>query len=123
MSKNKVTNYFMPAPIENNVKETKNRNITIIEDQPQKETADPIIEVHKPFHPPTDFIFLRQNLEKDNAHVKHSGSNSSRGCIIMKGKGILITFPVQFGLLCFIAFPVLTFSLNYFCYYCCDFLK
>ena len=29
----------------------------------------------------------------------------------------------QFYLQSFTAFPILTFSLNYFCYYCCDFLK
>ena len=51
MSKIKVTNYFMASAIENSVKETRDGTITIIENQPQKETTDPIIEVHKPFHP------------------------------------------------------------------------
>ena len=79
------------------------------------------MEVHKPNHPPTDFCFPKTKI--DNTHVKHNGSNSSRGCIMMKGKRALITFHARFGLICFIAFAVLTFSLNYFYYYCCDFLK
>ena len=52
----------MPAAIENNIKETRDgniRNITIIENQPQKETADPIIAVHKPFDSPTYFCFSK----------------------------------------------------------------
>ena len=58
MSKNKVTNYFMPAAIENNGKETRDRKILIIENRSQKkENADLITEVHKPFHPPTEFRF------------------------------------------------------------------
>ena len=65
----------MSAAIENNVKETRYRNITIIENQPQKATADSIIEGHKAFHPSTDICFPRQNLEKDKAHVKGNGSN------------------------------------------------
>ena len=47
MSKNKVTSYFIPASIENNLKETRDGNITIIENQPQKNPADPIIEGDK----------------------------------------------------------------------------
>ena len=49
----------MPAAIVNSVKETTDRNIMIIEHQPQKETADLIIEVHKPLHPPTGFCFSK----------------------------------------------------------------
>lgn len=47
MIKNKVTNYFMPPAIENSVKETRDGNIMIIENQPKKEIADPTIEVDK----------------------------------------------------------------------------
>ena len=53
MRKNKVTNYFMPASTESNVKETRNKHITVIENQPQKQAEVPIIDVHKPFHPQT----------------------------------------------------------------------
>ena len=53
-------------------------------------------------------------MKKGKVHAKHSGSKCLRGCIIMKGKSALITFPDRFGLLCFIAVPVSTFSLNYF---------
>ena len=35
-SKNKVTNYFMPAAIESNGKETRDRKILIIENRSQK---------------------------------------------------------------------------------------
>ena len=60
-------------------------------------------------------------MEKDNVHIKHNDCNSSRRCIVMKSKSVLITFRAQFGLLCFITFPLLTFSLGYFHYCCCDF--
>ena len=91
----------MPAAIENSVKEARYRNIMIIENQPQKEIAAPIIEVH----------------------VKHSASNSLRGCIMMKGKSSLTTFRVQFAFLCFFAVPLLRFSLSWFYHACCDFQK
>ena len=68
MSKNKVTSYFIPASIENNLKETRDRNITIIENQPQKNPADPIIEGDKLFHPPTDFCFFKTK----SGEIQHS---------------------------------------------------
>ena len=121
-SKNKVTNYFMPAAIENNGKETRDRKILIIENRSQKKKMQIWSQKYiSPFILQQNFVFQRQNLEKDDTHVKHNGSNSFCGCIMMKGKGALITFHAQLGSLCFIAFPVLTFSFNY-CYsYCCDF--
>ena len=64
MSRNKVTNYFMPAAIENNVKETRDMNIMLIKNQLQKETANQIIEVHKPFCPPTDFCFPKTKFRE-----------------------------------------------------------
>ena len=105
----------MPAAIENSVKEARYRNIMIIENQPQKEIAAPIIEVHKSFY--------SQNLEKSKVHVKHSASSSLRGCIMMKGKSSLITFRVQFAFLCFFAVPFLRFSLSWFYHACSDFQK
>ena len=69
MSKNnKVTNCFMPVAVENNVKETRDRNITTIEkNQPQKETADSIVEFYKPFHPPTKKVYI--------SYLEHPYSN------------------------------------------------
>ena len=107
----------MPAAIVNSVKETIDRNIMIIEHQPQKETADLIIEVHKPFHPPTGFCFSKTKFGERQCSCQCSGSNCFRGCIMMKGKSALIAFRAQFDLLCFNAFPIFTFSLNYYYYY------
>ena len=63
MSQNKVTDYFMLPAIENNVKKkTRERNITIIVNQPQKKAGDSIIELHKFFHPATDFCFPKTKI-------------------------------------------------------------
>ena len=80
MRKNKVTNYFMPAAIENNATETrKSSKISL-----KKKLKIWSYKFINPFILKQIFVFLWQNLEKDDAHVKHKGSNSSRGCIMMK---------------------------------------
>ena len=53
----------------NSVKEIRDRNITIIENQPQKEIANPIIEIHKPVHPPAEFCFSKTKFGEKRVHV------------------------------------------------------